>query len=63
MLIQKMLTPSILLHLAREKGHQVHDMVLSSAVELMFRETAMFTSPHAKAMARKAAEQIMVQEC
>ena len=36
---------------------------VSNAVELMFRETAMFTSPHAKAMARKAAKQVMVQEC
>ena len=45
----------ILLHLARakEKGHQVHEMVASSTVELIFRVIAMVTSLHAKAMARK----------
>ena len=45
----------ILLHLAqeKEKGRQVHKMVVSSAVDRIFRETAMLTSLHAKAMARK----------
>ena len=35
-------------------GHQVHEMVVSSAVETIFRKTAMSTSHHAKAMARRA---------
>ena len=50
-LIQRLLVRSILLHLAKEKGHQVHEMVVSSAVELIFQETAVFT------------EQVMAQEC
>ena len=37
----------------KEKGHQVHEMVFSSAVEVMFKETAMFTSRLAKVMASK----------
>ena len=45
--------PSLLLNLAKERGHQVHEMVVSSAVELIFREIATFTSPHAKAMTRE----------
>ena len=44
-LIQRMLTQLIPLHLAQEKGHQVHEMVVASAVELIFKETAMVTSP------------------
>ena len=45
----------MVLHLAREleRSHHVHEMVVSSAVETIFRETAMFTKPHAKAMARR----------
>ena len=56
LLIQWMLTQSILLHLVREKGKgssSPRDCCLR-AVETIFKETAMFTSPHAKAMAISA---------
>ena len=46
-----MLTRSILLHPAQEKGDRVHETVVSNAVELTFNEIAMFTAPHANAMA------------
>ena len=36
------------------KFHRVHETVVSSAVETIFRETAQITSLYAKAMARKA---------
>ena len=36
-----MLTQSVLLHLAREKGHRVHEMDVPSAVEHIFNETVM----------------------
>ena len=51
-----MLTRSILLHLARESesDHRVHETVVSSAMETIFRDTALLMSHHAKAMARKA---------
>ena len=54
--IQSMLMRSIFLHLAREteKDHRVHETVVSSAVETIFRGTASITPGHAKAMARKA---------
>ena len=52
-LIQWVLMQSMFVHLANGYGHQVHEMVDLSAVELIFQETAMFTSLHAKAMARK----------
>ena len=42
-----MLMRSILVHLAEKKGHRVHEMVVPSAVEHIFLETAM----HAKATA------------
>ena len=35
------------------KRDQVHETVVSSAVDTTFRVTAILTSPHAKAMARK----------
>ena len=44
---------SMFVHLAKGYGHQVHETVVLSAVELIFQETAMFTSLHTKAMARK----------
>ena len=49
-------TRSILVHLAREreKDHQVHETFVSSAVETIFRETALLTPHHTKATARKA---------
>ena len=53
-LIPWMLTRSILLHLAKGKGHRVHWAVVSSAVELIFKETVIFTKPHTKATARNA---------
>ena len=52
--IQWMLTRSTLLQPAKEKGHRALEMVVSSAVELIFKETAMLTQPHARAMTRKA---------
>ena len=45
LMIPLMLTLSILLHPAKEKGHRVHEMVVSSAVELTFNETAMHANP------------------
>ena len=38
----------------KEKDRQVHEMVVSRAVDTIFKETATCTSLHAKAMARKA---------
>ena len=46
-----LLTKSMLLHPAKENGHRVHEMVVSSVVELTFNETAMFTQTHAKTTA------------
>ena len=48
-LIPLMLVRSTLFHPAQEKGHRVHEMVVSSPVELTFNETA----THAKATANK----------
>ena len=50
-----MSTRSILLHLARqrEKDHQVHETVVSIAVETIFREAALLISHTAMAMTRK----------
>ena len=36
------------------KGHRALEMVVSSAVELIFKETAILTQPHARAVTRKA---------
>ena len=54
-LVQWMLTRPILLHLARERGkdHRVHETVVPSAVETMFRETAILTSLVAKGNGKK----------
>ena len=35
------------------KDHHFHEIVVSSVVKLIFTETAMFTSPREKSMARK----------
>ena len=49
-----MLTRSVLLHLAKEYGRRFHEMVVSSAVKLIFTKTAMITQPRAKSMTTKA---------
>ena len=52
-LIPWMLMRSIFDHPAKAMGHRVREMVVSSAVELIIKETALFTSLQAEAMARK----------
>ena len=48
-----MLTPSVLLHLEREKERVIKSTRWLFQVETIFRETAMSTSFHAKAMCKK----------